>query len=440
MGQIFLEGVEPPAGSAKLYLVYRDDSGVEYVIRGGKQSGQLVMYTGGLLQDSVDARGGDTPADRGSKLVKLSGGIDEEDAWAIMNKFAETIEDQGLLYSNFLPGRFNANAAITTLLRFIGVDPDPLVASVSSNFARTFFKTSKNIAFDFELRGTLYDDVMVGRGGDQILHGLEGRDRMKGGSGSDTLYGDAGPDILFGGTGNDYLDGGDDWDELWGEGGNDHLSAGSGLDVLRGGRGSDTLIAGEGFDKLYGDAGNDLLEAEADGHADRLRGGAGDDTLKGDEDDELRGENGRDLLIAGDLGCTLEGGRGADTLRGGAGNDQLIGEEGHDLLRGGEGFDVLYGGKGRDTLFGGKGVDVFNFLPGDGYNIIKDFRKGTNSSPFSDETINIFSQGTLGDQGFDGLVFSSHKKGAQVTFADVTIVVQGFSPEQLANEDFFNIF
>lgn len=92
MGQIFVEGkpVTFPGSnvviSGHLVLIYKDDSGAEYVIRGGPQHdshldrGALVVNNGGfpgqLLSDSPDARAlGETPADRGSIEIDLGVGM-----------------------------------------------------------------------------------------------------------------------------------------------------------------------------------------------------------------------------------------------------------------------------------------------------------------------------------------------------------------------------
>lgn len=60
---------------------------------------------------------------------------------------------------------------------------------------------------------------------------------------------------------------------------------------------------------------------------------------------------GNDVIDASDfsVGCSLNGGEGADLLIGGSGNDTLIGGAGDDVLIGGLGTDVLDGGEGEDV-------------------------------------------------------------------------------------------
>ncbi len=62
------------------------------------------------------------------------------------------------------------------------------------------------------LAGDVLDDRLEGRGGNDVLNGLDGADRLDGGAGNDTLSGGTGRDWLTGGAGNDRLDGGADLD------------------------------------------------------------------------------------------------------------------------------------------------------------------------------------------------------------------------------------
>ncbi len=83
-----------------------------------------------------------------------------------------------------------------------------------------------------------------------------------------------------------------------------------------------------------------------------VTGSAGNDELFGNDAvaDELRGQDGDDVL---------QGLRGDDRLYGGNGNDRLEGGRGEDLLVGGNGNDILDGGAGADDLYGGRGDDLF---------------------------------------------------------------------------------
>ncbi|MGI9422025.1 MAG: calcium-binding protein, partial [Hyphomicrobiaceae bacterium] len=158
--------------------------------------------------------------------------------------------------------------------------------------------------------------------------GTEGNDVLTGTQRIDDLRGLGGDDLLVGGDGNDLLDGGAGNDRLFGQLGHDTLLGGAGNDLLDGGSGIDTLFGGAGNDALIGDAGN-------------------------------------------------------DRLFGGIGNDQLIGGSGNDRLSGGFGNDRLTGGIGNDRLTGGDGNDTFVFVPGDGNDVIGDFRVGQDRLDFS---------------------------------------------------------
>lgn len=74
--------------------------------------------------------------------------------------------------------------------------------------------------------------------------------------------------------------------------------------------------------------------------------------------------------MAGD--DTLIGTNLSQWLRGGNGDDTLVGQGGH--------LDVLIGGEGNDRYTGGKGCDYFATGPGQGRDVVTDF-KATKSDP-----------------------------------------------------------
>lgn len=89
---------------------------------------------------------------------------------------------------------------------------------------------------------------------------------------------------------------------------------------------------------------------------DDLKGLAGPDVIDGGEgNDWIRGEAGADTLIGGHGSDVLRGGSGDDALEGGRQADSLYGDEGNDTLDGGEGADILEGGSGADTYLLGRG-------------------------------------------------------------------------------------
>jgi Ca2+-binding RTX toxin-like protein len=108
---------------------------------------------------------------------------------------------------------------------------------------------------------------------------------------------------------------------------------------------------------IHGTDGDDFAYGWFDGTAedDDIRGNDGNDVLFGrGGDDELRGQFGDDLLF---------GDAGADELHGGENNDRLIGgnigdDGARDVLLGGNGDDTLYY-SGEDEYDGGSGFDTF---------------------------------------------------------------------------------
>lgn len=171
--------------------------------------------------------------------------------------------------------------------------------------------------------GSVYDDLL-------ILGDHERGEHVLGKAGDDTIHGGGGGDTLEGGVG-------DDW--LYGDGGDD---------TVRGDEGADLIYGGEGDDLLYG--------------------GANDDTVYGGADDDyVRGDAGNDLLY---------GGSGDDELRGNEGDDLLYGGEGDDWLGGGAGDDTITGGAGDDTMMGWHGADTFVVGADHGNDTINDFTDG----------------------------------------------------------------
>jgi len=105
--------------------------------------------------------------------------------------------------------------------------------------------------------------------------------------------------------------------------------------------------------------GDDEVALSADGWTLTVELGAGNDAFDGGYA-LVHGEEGADVLSAGEHAASLDGGSGDDRLSGGSGADFLRGGEGIDSLAGGGGDDVLEvadgmpdradGGPGRDRL------------------------------------------------------------------------------------------
>ncbi|MBG1261321.1 beta strand repeat-containing protein [Nostoc commune] len=233
------------------------------------------------------------------------------------------------------------------------------IGSITAGTNRVNYKNIERL----EIRGTTYDDLIVGTNGNDYLFG--------GSSGNDPSYGD---DTIFGGEGNDDLS----------------VDYSTSDNILNGGAGNDQLSAtsSTGNNLLSGDDGNDNLSTSGT-HIDydggntnaasgnnTLNGGAGDDNLSADYstgDNLLIGGDGNDSLSASSYASDRYGFEtsGNNTLNGGAGDDNLSADysTGDNLLIGGDGNDSLSassydGGStfGNNLLSGGDGNDSFSLV------------------------------------------------------------------------------
>src|ERR671922_1069166 len=181
-----------------------------------------------------------------------------------------------------------------------------------------------------------------------------------------------------GGDGNDLLNGGDAPDVLPGGTGNDRLVAfrnpAGTCDVMAGGDGDDTLVwnNGDGSDTMDGQNGNDTTE---------VNGGAAAEQFTVAPSATNPGRISFDRVNPGpfnlDIGTTenlqLNAGGGNDEIKGAKGlaglivsslsgdddNDEIKGTDGEDLLSGGKGFDVIRSrDKAEDHVDCGRGFDV----------------------------------------------------------------------------------
>ena len=119
-------------------------------------------------------------------------------------------------------------------------------------------------------------------------------------------------------------------------------------DELHGDGGANVLDGRDGDDEINGHGDNDTLDGGFG--ADTLMGGSGNDSMIGNYgDDSMHGESGHD---------TISGGQGEDTAEGGTGNDWMLGGRNDDLLEGEDGNDTFDGGNENDTIDGGDDNDV----------------------------------------------------------------------------------
>ncbi len=159
--------------------------------------------------------------------------------------------------------------------------------------------------------------------------------------------------------------------------------------TMHGGAGADRLTSASGNDELRGDEGDDVLQPGAGGGT--VGGGVGDDRFELIAGPVVvAGDAGRDFVqfnapaatvsldgLANDsFGSNvqadvedIDGGPAGDAISGSAGANRLRGMGGDDTLAGGEGNDEIDGGPDNDVIDAGSGTDTVN--AGDGNDTIR---------------------------------------------------------------------
>ncbi len=181
-GIIFIESKPVASGRAfgkqHLYLVYRDDDGIEHVIRGGPEKG----ISGGRIDvqiqsliGSLDERGDDTPEQRHQTAVDLSS-RDARSVWNVMEQHAANINDENIEYKLLSQ---NSNSTIVSVLAAVGINP---VNTLPIGIQLNDFPGVKNLLnFSTRLEGTDSNDHIRGGEGDDIFISSKGADTIDGG-------------------------------------------------------------------------------------------------------------------------------------------------------------------------------------------------------------------------------------------------------------------
>jgi Ca2+-binding RTX toxin-like protein len=148
-------------------------------------------------------------------------------------------------------------------------------------------------------------------------------------------------------------------DHLLGFGGSDNILGNAGNDTLEGGEGNDTLNGGLGVDAMIGGNGNDSYIVDRAADTVTEDPGAGIDTVKSSVNYAL-GANVEKLLLTG-TAAVGSGNELANTITGNSAANVIRGFDANDILKGLGGDDTLFGGDGKDALYGGGGSDIFVF-------------------------------------------------------------------------------
>ena len=240
---------------------------------------------------------------------------------------------------------------------------------------------------------TVTEGGVFGRGGNDMLAGMDGNDWLNGGDDRDDVWGHDGDDMLLGGPGEDapysvsedggtvailpdaaaiaafdttqvmiaQEDGSTHWrGGLFGGAGNDTLDGGGGNDYLYGGAGDDTFIYDADDTNRDGCTGSDTLDASEATAAVTANLALNDDAVNNDADttnDTNHAVRAIENFIGGAGNDDIDGSSVANRLVGGAGNDNIMGGGGDDTIEGGDGNDTLTGGGGADTFVFGPGRD-----------------------------------------------------------------------------------
>lgn len=236
------------------------------------------------------------------------------------------------------------------------------------------------------LRGSAFDDILVGNFADNELRGGAGNDVLDGQEGFDFAdYRDAGAGVSIDlrNTQQTTADRGVDQlisiEGVLGSEHNDQLTGNDTANTLLGGFGDDLLNGGGGDDLIYAHGVLSGLNLERDA----VDGGTGFDTISFSAETMAPTRVNRpaysvtvDLTIGvASFGtsadryqatlASIEGVVGSgmhDVITGNAGANHLRGEGGSDVISGGAGDDYIDGGSGFDTLDGGDGIDTLSLF------------------------------------------------------------------------------
>jgi VCBS repeat-containing protein len=296
---------------------------------------------GGDGNDTLNGGEGDDYLVGGAGTDIYDGGGSGQDQWDMIS-FREETGSFGVianLDTGYVRDTYGNIETATGIEEVDGSDnADVLIGNDLDNFFRGYDGADSfdggdgwdQVAYDTEQGGQGIDvDLSAGSGTDTYgnTDTFVSIESVRGSEWNDTIVGDGNDNQFRGMAGDDIIDGGDGWDEVRYDRDANYEGGQNGVTV--------NLATGTATD-----------------------GFGNTDTLSNIE--AVRGTQFADTLIGDNNGNRLEGLGGNDTLDGGGGNDDLIGGDGNDTLIGGQGDDWLIGGKGTDTYIGGDGPDQWD--------------------------------------------------------------------------------
>jgi hypothetical protein len=178
MSKIFIECKYVGGYADHLYLVFQDNGGSEFVIRGGPQNdnplnfGSIVTEVSVPIALSEDTRGTETPQDRGQRELDL-GGRTAENAWDIMKQQATAIGAANLPYSALI-GAQNSNSTVASVLQAVGINPFYNLPIGTGTLDFPGVDNFLNVSTTFH--GTSSGDIIYGHTNSDNLNGGEGSD------------------------------------------------------------------------------------------------------------------------------------------------------------------------------------------------------------------------------------------------------------------------
>jgi Ca2+-binding RTX toxin-like protein len=226
--------------------------------------------------------------------------------------------------------------------------------------------------------------VIVGNDEGQETTGVSDTENLIiGFGGKDTIHGTANSDTIFGGAGDDTIDGG----------------SGASPDVINGGADIDTVTYVNSTEGVTVSLGGGGVGGDADG-----------DTLTDVEN--LTGSNSTDALTGNGDANVISGLGDGDNINGGAGNDTLIGGAGNDTINGG-------GGENDTVVFSGVRADYVITLNNNRYTIADTRTEGSDGTDTVSD-IDSFRFGGIDGESKDAAGFDLNPT-VKVEIADASL-------------------